>query len=351
MGSNPTLSATSGLMDGRSRRWRLRSVAHGRLSPLAPGRARRLALATSLKPSTRGDADYPPAPAPAAAPTIRSPERSPSGLWRRTGNAVRGNASRVRIPPSPPPTARAPTLGRPAERSESLTRARPTITRLDVGEFTFPPDEPWPGETGVVVAYLIRHPDGIVLLDTGLGLGESELDERYHPRPRPIAEVLATERLGIGDIDIVVNCHLHADHAGQNVAFPRRPIYVQPAERAMARTAEYTIARWIDGPGIEYREIEGDHELLPGVRVLATPGHSPGHQSMLVETDEGPTILAGQALYSVEEWTGRAGAREGRTSARDQPAYDRSVERLKSIDPVRVWFGHDRETWVRSTGR
>jgi hypothetical protein len=60
---------------------------------------------------------------------------------------------------------------------------RPAITRLDVGEFTFPADEPWPGETGVVVAYLVRHPDGIVLFDTGLGVGESELDERYHPGP------------------------------------------------------------------------------------------------------------------------------------------------------------------------
>jgi N-acyl homoserine lactone hydrolase len=222
-----------------------------------------------------------------------------------------------------------------------------TITRLDVGEFTFPEDEPWPGETGVVVAYLVRHPDAVLLFDTGLGLGESELDARYHPRARPIGDVLAAEGLELGDVDLVVNCHLHADHAGQNVTFRGTPIYVQPAEREAARAPDYTIPAWVDGPGVEYRPVAGDHEVLPGVRVLATPGHSPGHQSLLVATAEGPTILAGQALYSVGEWIGRAGAREGRSSARDQPAYDRSVERLQAVDPVRVWFGHDRETWVR----
>ena len=225
--------------------------------------------------------------------------------------------------------------------------ARPAITRLDVGEFTFPADEPWPGETGVVVAYLVRHSDGIVLFDTGLGLGESELDERYHPRPRPIADVLAAERLTVADIDLVVNCHLHADHAGQNATFRGIPIHVQPAERAAARDPDYTIQAWVDGPEVIYREIAGDHELVPGIRVLATPGHSPGHQSLLVETNEGPTILAGQALYSVGEWTGRAGAREGRSHARDLPRYDASVAKLRAIDPVRVWFGHDRATWRR----
>ncbi|HEX8026698.1 MAG TPA: N-acyl homoserine lactonase family protein [Candidatus Limnocylindrales bacterium] len=225
--------------------------------------------------------------------------------------------------------------------------AHPTITRLDVGEFTFPADEPWPGETGVVVAYLVRHPDGLVLFDTGLGLGESELDDRYHPRPRPIGDVLAAERLAVGDIDVVVNCHLHADHAGQNVAFRGVPIHVQPAEREAARNPDYTIPAWIDGPELIYEEIAGDHDVLPGIRVLATPGHAPGHQSLLVETAEGPTILAGQALYSVGEWIGRPGAREGRSHAHDLPRYDASVAKLRAIDPVRVWFGHDRETWAR----
>jgi N-acyl homoserine lactone hydrolase len=227
-----------------------------------------------------------------------------------------------------------------------MSEPRSVITRLDVGQFTFPADEPWPGETGVVVAYLVRHPEGLILFDTGLGLGKSELDARYHPEPRPIDAVLVEQRLGVADIDLVVNCHLHADHAGQNVAFRGIPIYVQPAELAAARRADYTIEAWIEGPGMTYRPVAGDHEILPGVTVISTPGHSPGHQSLLVATEEGPTILAGQALYSVGEWMGVAGAREGRSVARDQPAYDRSVAALRALDPVRVWFGHDRASWA-----
>jgi N-acyl homoserine lactone hydrolase len=221
------------------------------------------------------------------------------------------------------------------------------VTRLDVGEFTFPADEPWPGETGVVVAYLVRHRDAIVLFDTGLGFDSPELDARYHPRPRHIDEVLAEVGLAIRDIDVVVNCHLHADHAGQNALFQGTPIYVQPAERAAAREPQYTIGEWVDGPGVEYRPVAGDHEILPGIQVVATPGHTAGHQSLLVVTAEGPTILAGQAVYSVGEWTAATGAREGRSTAPDTAAYDASVAKLRAFDPVRVWFGHDRITWQR----
>src|SRR5919202_4318216 len=137
-----------------------------------------------------------------------------------------------------------------------------TIARLDVSEFTFAEDEPYAGQTGVVVAYVIRHPDGIVLFDTGIGLGGSERDERYHPRPRPIQDVLAEERLQVGDIDIVINCHLHADHAGQNVAFPGVPVYVQPAEWQLSEDPDYTIGEWLGRPSVDYRLRNGDHEVL-----------------------------------------------------------------------------------------
>jgi hypothetical protein len=52
-------------------------------------------------------------------------------------------------------------------------------------------------------------------------------------------------------------------------------------------------------------------------------------------------------VYSVGEWTRARDAREGRSTAPDQPGYDRSIERLRRLDPIRVWFGHDRETWHR----
>jgi len=229
-----------------------------------------------------------------------------------------------------------------------MSRAQSEIVRLDVGEFTFPRDEPWPGETGVVVAYLVRHPDAVLLFDTGLGFDSPELEQRYHPRPKSIDLVLRDEGLTVKDIDLVVNCHLHADHAGQNALFRRVPIYVQPAEWQASREPDYTVGAWIEAPEVTYQTIEGDHEILPGVGVVATPGHTAGHQSLVVTTGEGSTVLAGQAVYSRGEWASEPGAREGRTAAPDRAAYDTSVAKLRELDPVRVWFGHDRETWTRT---
>jgi glyoxylase-like metal-dependent hydrolase (beta-lactamase superfamily II) len=227
-----------------------------------------------------------------------------------------------------------------------MSRAFPEIVPLDVGTFTFPADEPWAGEQGVVVAYAIRRREGVLLFDTGFGFGSPELDERYHPTFRPMADVLGEAGIRLATVDLVANCHLHADHAGQNATFRDIPIHVQRAELAIARAGDYTILEWIDGPGVRYQEADGDHDLVPGIRVLATPGHSPGHQSLVVDQADGPTVLTGQAIYGLDEWTGAPG-REGRTSARDRPAYDASTARLRDLDPSRVLFAHDRRPWAR----
>ncbi len=120
------------------------------------------------------------------------------------------------------------------------------------------------------------------------------------------------------------NCHLHADHAGQNHRVPGIPIYVQSAERAAASRSGYTVTEWVDGPGLRYEPIDGDREVLPGITILASPGHTAGHQSLLVATRRGRVLLAGQAVYSRDEWEGRPG-REGRTTARDA-RYDETVQ-------------------------
>ena len=227
-----------------------------------------------------------------------------------------------------------------------MTDTSPVVIPLEMGEFDFP-DPELAGRTGVVIAYAIRHPDGVVLFDTGFGFGNAELDAVYHPRPRRIDDVLADAGIDRETIDTVVNCHLHADHAGQNGAFPGIPIYVQPAEWEIAHTTEHTILDWIDFPGADYRLIAGDHEPVDGIRVVATPGHTVGHQSLVVATARGDVVLAGQALYTPGEWAGDPDAREGRSRAPDQGAYDRSVMSLKALDPVEVAFGHDREVWRR----
>jgi N-acyl homoserine lactone hydrolase len=226
------------------------------------------------------------------------------------------------------------------------------VIALPMGEFTFPPEEAYAGQTGVVVAYAIRHPSGVFLFDTGFGFGNRELDEHYQVRARRLPDVLDAAGIDLGEITALANCHLHADHSGQNALFPGVPIYVQPAEWRVAHETDYTILDWIDFPDADYHEVEGDHEPAPGIRVFATPGHSPGHQSVVVETGGGPLLLVGQAVYSHGEWAGVDGSRDGLVDlgpAGNPDAYRRSLERLKALNPKQVLFGHDRESWRRLT--
>ena len=84
-------------------------------------------------------------------------------------------------------------------------------------------------------------------------------------------------------------------------------------------------------------------ELLPGIRVVPTPGHTPGHQLMVVDSVDGRTVLAGQAVYTRAEWDGASGPGiSGLESAWDPEAYRASVARLRALGPDRVLFGHDR---------
>ena len=223
------------------------------------------------------------------------------------------------------------------------------VIALPMGEFTFRDDDPWPGQTGVVVAYAVPHPAGVFLFDTGFGFGNQELDDSYKVRARDVVEELRAVGIDPAEVTGVANCHLHADHSGQNSRFPGVPIYVQPAEWAVAHGPdEYTILDWIDFEGAHYEHVAGDHEVAPGIRIFATPGHSPGHQSLVVEKPDGPILLAGQAVYSRGEWAGIPEARHGGDDlgpAGDRAAYHRSVDRLKALRPKRVLFGHDRQGW------
>jgi N-acyl homoserine lactone hydrolase len=227
-----------------------------------------------------------------------------------------------------------------------------SVHALPLGDFTFPEGGAWAGEAGLVVGYAIRHAAGVFLFDTGFVLiepGDPELDEfyaRYRIQPRPVLEAL--ERAGIdrAEITAIANCHLHLDHCGQNELFPGVPIYVQPAELEAARGPDYTVSRVFDFDGARLEPRAGDYEVTSDVRVFATPGHSPGHQSLVVNAPEGPLVLAGQAVYSAGEWAGTPGARYGSDDTRgDLDAYARSFARLRALNPKRVLFGHDRHGW------
>jgi N-acyl homoserine lactone hydrolase len=219
------------------------------------------------------------------------------------------------------------------------------IVPLELGTFSFPDDE-LAGLQGVVMGYLIRHRGGLLLFDTGFGFGNAELDERYHPRPVRIADALRSVGVELGEIDAVANCHLHADHAGQNWTFPGIPIFVQAAEWQIAHTTDHTILEWIDFDDARYHLLDGDHAVSDDITIISTPGHTPGHQSLAVRTPDGLVVLAGQACYTAAEWAGEPTPLEGRSMVPDKELYDRSIRRLRDLGSVGVWFGHHRAAWT-----
>ncbi len=225
-------------------------------------------------------------------------------------------------------------------------RRRPTVIPIAISEFRFR-DPALADRIGVVNSYVVRHAAGVVVVDTGFGTGDPDIDAAYAPRTRPLAEALAEAGVAMDEVTDVVNCHLHVDHAGQNGVLPGVPIHVQSTELAASWTPDYTIPSWIHAPGTSYVETEGDHDVVAGVAIIATPGHTAGHQSVVVESDGGLIVLAGQAVYSVDEWIGDQTDLEGRSSADDPGAYDGSLARLRALDPVAVHVAHDRSVWTR----
>src|ERR1044071_9484827 len=115
------------------------------------------------------------------------------------------------------------------------------------------------GERMPVYVHVIDHPDGRVLVDTGmteLHPAVADLD----PRLRPLSE----QDLDLAGIDNVVIPLLHFDHCAGNHLFAGRPIYVQRLELDDARSEDdYTIPEWVDAPGVQYVPVDGELELLP----------------------------------------------------------------------------------------
>lgn len=229
-----------------------------------------------------------------------------------------------------------------------MTDAR--IVPFLVSELRLPPGEQailgvewWPS-----YAHAVLHRDGVFLFDNGAGFGNAEIESTFSPRVTPLEDALAGIELAIGDLTGAANCHLHFDHCGQNARLRDVPIFVQRAEWAMVHVPDYTISEWVDVPGVHYEVVEGPTEVAPGIRLVPTPGHSPGHQSLVVDTAEGRVVLAGQAVQSRAEWEGiTAVASSGHPDAPDPDAYAASVDRLRSLDPIRVHFAHDPSIWHR----
>lgn len=220
---------------------------------------------------------------------------------------------------------------------------------MDFGYFVRPADETLEGQPRVepCLGYAVSHPGGILLVDTGMG-SHPDVDAHYRPQRRPLAAALHAAGLAMDDVRQVVNCHLHFDHCGGNPDLAGRPVFTQRAELDAARGENYTLPELIDAPGLTYEVLDGESEILDGVFVLPTPGHTTGHQSVVVRRSDGTVVVAGQSHDTATAFSRDALAVRalGDGNAAGVTAPPDWVERLLAFDPRQVVFAHDRAVWT-----
>ena len=223
---------------------------------------------------------------------------------------------------------------------------------LELGEVQLPEWHPRADDvTALIRAFVIRHPDGVIVFDTGFGQGHPLIDELYkQPEITPIIAALNAVGVDERDVTAIVNSHLHFDHCGQNHALPAVPVYVQSAELAAVKLPNYTIAEWAHIEPDRRRVINGDEEIAPGVQILATPGHTPGHQSLLVQgTDGQAQLVAGQCCYTCAEFNAGAVAADNIHDETYREAAAETIGRLRRLDIAAAHFSHDRTIHRPST--
>jgi glyoxylase-like metal-dependent hydrolase (beta-lactamase superfamily II) len=216
-----------------------------------------------------------------------------------------------------------------------------------------------------VMCFLISHPRGHVLVDTGVHrqaltdpvgrMGERRAS-LFGMRSAPTDEVvsqLALLGLAPGDVRYVVNSHLHFDHCGGNEFFPSSTILVQRAEMDAARrvlggeTMRYTPSAIDFDHPLDYQLVDGEHDLFGDGQVVLLPtyGHTPGHQSLQVRAGkDAQVVCASDACYTRENmdrdvlpnilWDG-AVMRESLATLRT----------LRDRMGATMFYGHDPAQW------
>lgn len=229
-------------------------------------------------------------------------------------------------------------------------------------------DIPLPG-------YLIQTDDGLnILIDSGYprsirGREEEAANELLAAFPddeiaafnatvirglRKHAEDLVVNRLAVlgltpDDIDYLVCTHFDIDHAGNHDLFTHAELVVQRRHYEEARSHPrfcFFDRPWAT-PGLRYRQVDGDTELLPGIDLIETSGHAPGHQSVLVRLPEtGPVLLAIDAIVDPKYLEPDA---PDMLQDVDHAAKRASVRKLRELAEregvTLIVYGHDGAQW------
>ena len=212
--------------------------------------------------------------------------------------------------------------------------------------------------------FLIRHPDGDLIVDGGNPLAVARDPRAHWGGLADIFVVNMSEdqhcaaqlrRCGVepGSVRYVVQTHLHIDHTGALGHFPDAEVVVHERELAAARNsgspeASGYVRADFDRPELGWRTWSGELDLFGdgSVRLIETPGHSAGHTSLLLVLEQtGPMLLTADAADNRDQWEGRAHPR----SLHSRESANRSMERLRGLAEetgALVVFGHDAENWA-----
>ena len=197
--------------------------------------------------------------------------------------------------------------------------------------------------------YLIKHSQGWLLWDTGLADAIAAMPEGQRPadprmthwrRPKTLAAQL--EQLGVkpSDIKYVAISHTHPDHIGNMTMFPQSTLLVQKAEyewrganNAPRFKAEHPVAK-----------LEGDRDVFGdgSVTILSTPGHTPGHQSLLVKLPKtGAVVLSGDAVHFKSNWDNRRVPAPNANKEQTVASMEKIADILQK-GHAQLWINHDK---------
>ena len=221
------------------------------------------------------------------------------------------------------------------------------------------------GEGDIMVpvpVFLIEHPKGTALFDTGLHpdcqhdpagrLGE-RLAKLFKIGFRPGEEISARlEAIGRdpAKIDLLISSHFHFDHCGGNALIPNATLLVQRREWDAGQDPEQCASRGFDPRdfdlGHKLRIVDGEHDVFGDGSVVCLPthGHTPGHQSLKLRLPGGDIVLAADSCYFCRTLRERRLPR----FAYDKEAMLAVLDRLEAMEKAgaRIFFGHDPEFWA-----
>lgn len=216
------------------------------------------------------------------------------------------------------------------------------------------------GEAGTTVlpvpAWLIEHPDGLVLFDTGMHVDlqhsldrigrAAQIFEADFPVGEELSARLAQRGIRPGDVTHIVLSHLHFDHVGGTAEIPDARVVAQLAEWEAGqdpRLIDLDIYNPDDYDlGHDIEMVDGAHDLFGDglITCIPTPGHTVGHQSLRVELESGPVVLTSDCIYFESMLDQMRVPRLGH-DGEQQLASMRELRALRDDEGCRLLFGHD----------